>query len=112
MKEKLKKYFETFSNKDLDGLAEMFSSDVILTDWDIDAVGKDQVLEANKKIFDSVAGISVHPYAYYGGNNAYAVELTIEVTSKDNDQTEELQVVDVITFDGSGLIDCIKAYKK
>jgi len=112
MEEKLKQYFETFSNKDLDGLAEMFSDDVILTDWDIYEIGKENVLNANKRIFDSVDNISVHPYCYYGGNNSYAVEIAIEVTSKGSDNIEELQVVDVITFDENGLIDCIKAYKK
>ena len=112
MKEKLKKYFQAFSSKDLDTLSEMFSSDILLTDWDICVVGKENVLEANKKIFDSVDAISVNPYAYYGGNNSYAVEITIEVTPKGNGKIEELQVVDVITFDGEGLIDCVKAYKK
>lgn len=110
MEEKLKQYFETFSNKDLDGLAEMFSEDVILTDWEIYEVGKENVLNANKRIFDSVDNISVHPYCFYGGNNSYAVELTIEVTNENS--LEELQVVDIITFDENGLIDCIKAYKK
>ena len=112
MEEKLKTYFQAFSDKDLDTLSEMFSSDILLTDWDICAVGKENVLEENKKIFDSVAAISVNPYAYYGGNSSYAVELTIEVTPKNNGKVEELQVVDVITFNGEGLIDSIKAYKK
>lgn len=112
MKEKLKAYFQAFSDKNLDALSEMFSSDILLTDWDICVVGKENVLEANKKIFDSVSAISVNPYAYYGGNNSYAVELTIEVTPKNDEEIEELQVIDVITFDGEGLIDCIKAYKK
>jgi hypothetical protein len=110
MKEKLKKYFQTFSNKDLDGLSEMFSETVILADWNISVFGKKDVLDANKGIFDSVNSIAVNPYAYYGGNNAYAVELTIEVDI--DGKIEELQVVDVITFDEEGLIDTIKAYKK
>lgn len=109
MKEKLLSYFEAFSNKDLDKLSEMFSNDVILTDWEIDVIGKDNVLKANKNIFDSVEAIQVHPRAFYGGDNAYAVEIEIMVTT---DKVESLEVIDVITFDDKGLIDSVKAYKK
>ncbi len=112
MKEKLVEYFKKFSNKDLEGLSEMFSEDVILTDWDIYEIGKQNVLDANKRIFDSVDSIIVHPYSFYGGNNSYAVEISIEVISNESREVEELQVIDVITFDENGLIDCIKAYKK
>ena len=32
-----KQYFKTFSNKDLSGLEEIFSKDIRLRDWDIEA---------------------------------------------------------------------------
>jgi ketosteroid isomerase-like protein len=44
-KAKLEEYFTTFSNQDLDGLSKMFSDDVILVDWDINANGKEEVLD-------------------------------------------------------------------
>lgn len=110
-KEKLEKYFETFSNQDLDGLSRMFSDDVILVDWEINASGKDEVIEANKKIFQSVDTILVIPYFYYVGEEAYAVEIDVVVNG--GQETEEtIQVVDIISFNQEGLIQSIEAYKR
>ena len=52
MENLVKNYFEIFSNKDIQGLENLFSDDVILQDWDILAKGKKQVLDANKNIFE------------------------------------------------------------
>ena len=49
MENLVKTYFEIFSNKDIKGLKNLFSDDVILQDWDILAKGKKQVIDANKK---------------------------------------------------------------
>mgnify|MGYP003335366686 CR=1 FL=1 len=38
-------YFEAFSNKDLEKLADIYTDDVVLTDWDIHFEGKNDVLE-------------------------------------------------------------------
>ena len=59
MENLVKNYFEIFSNKDIQGLENLFSDDVMLQDWDILAKGKKQVIDANKNIFDSVESISV-----------------------------------------------------
>ena len=40
MKEFIKKYFEHFSNKDLEKLSDMFSEEIVLQDWNIIAEGK------------------------------------------------------------------------
>jgi hypothetical protein len=110
-KEKLEKYFQTFSNQDLDGLSEMFSDDVILVDWDINASGKEEVLEANKKIFQSVESINVVPYFYYVGEEAYAVEIDV-IVNVGKESEETIQVVDIISFNEEGLIQSIEAYKR
>ena len=110
-KAKLEEYFTTFSNQDLEGLSRMFSDDVILIDWDINASGKEEVIEANKKIFQSVDTILVVPYFYYVGEEAYAVEIDVIVNS--GKETEEtIQVVDIISFNEEGLIQSIEAYKR
>ncbi|MDC2979771.1 hypothetical protein OAY11_03075, partial [Pelagibacteraceae bacterium] len=54
-----KKYFNYFSNKDIQNLQNLFSENVILKDWEIEAKGINEVVEANKKIFKSVKSISV-----------------------------------------------------
>lgn len=107
-KDKVITYFQKFSNKDIDGLKEMFSEDVRLTDWDIAEAGIDDVVAANQRIFESVESIVVKPlYFYYDNEDSFAVEILIVV-----DEREFLEVVDVIRFDSEGKIDSIKAYKK
>lgn len=108
MKETLIKYFETFSNKDIEGLSRMFSDEVTLVDWDISETGIENVIRANKNIFQSVKTISVTPLKYYSSDDrSYAVEISILI-----DENETLDVVDIISFDQNGLINSIKAYKK
>ena len=99
-------YFETFSRKDLDSLALMFTGDVVLRDWEISATGIDEVLAANKKIFNSVEYIHVMPLHLYQDNNTVAAELSIVVSG-----AVHLSVVDIITFNDTGKIVSIKAYK-
>ena len=99
-------YFETFSRKDLDGLAVMFTGDVVLRDWEISATGIDEVLAANKKIFDSVESIHVMPLHLYQDNNTVVAELSIVVSG-----VVHLSVVDVIKFNDAGKISSIRAYK-
>ena len=99
-------YFETFSRKDLDGLEVMFTGDVTLRDWEISAAGIDEVLAANKKIFDSVEYIHVMPLHLYQDGSTVAAELSIVVSG-----AVHLSVVDVIKFNAAGKISSIKAYK-
>ena len=99
-------YFETFSRKDLDSLALMFADDVVLRDWEISASGINEVLAANKKIFDSVEYIHVMPLHLYRDTNTVVAELSIVVSG-----AVHLSVVDVIKFNDAGKINSIRAYK-
>ena len=99
-------YFETFSRKDPDGLEVMFTGDVTLRDWEISATGIDEVLAANKKIFDSVEYIHVMPLHLYQDGNTVAAELSIVVSG-----AVHLSVVDIITFNDAGKIVSVRAYK-
>ncbi len=105
LKETATQYFETFSRKDLDGLALMFTDDVVLRDWERSADGKVDMLAANKAIFDAVDTITVTPLALYEDGNTVTAEIEVLV----NGDTK-LLVVDVITFD-SDKISSLRAYK-
>ncbi len=105
LKETATQYFETFSRKDLDGLAVMFTDDAVLRDWTGSAEGRTDVLAANKNIFDSVDTIIVTPLSLYEDGNTVAAEIEVLVNSE-----EKLLVVDVITFDGDK-ISSLRAYK-
>ena len=102
-----KQYFITFSNKDLSGLEEIFSKDIRLRDWDIKARGLEDVLKANKSIFENVEAIQINPLEIYNDGNAIVAELEIDI----NHGQESLLVVDVIEFDNENKILEIRAYK-
>jgi len=105
LKETATQYFETFSRKDLDSLAVMFTDDVVLRDWERSAEGKIDMLAANKAIFDAVDTITVTPLALYEDGNTVTAEIEVLV----NGDTK-LLVVDVITFIGDK-ISSLRAYK-
>ena len=98
-------YFKTFSEKNIDGLREMFDDNVTLRDWDIDKKGIDSVLKANLNIFQNVKTINAIPQNIISENNFVFAELKIVV----ND--DELKVVDLIEFNKKGKIISIKAFK-
>ena len=101
------KYFKSFSDKNIDLLSEMFSDEIELADWNISAIGKDEVIEANQNIFNSVNNIQITPVNFYSKSDfSYAVHISIVI-----DGIENLNVIDVIEFDDDGLILSINAYK-
>ena len=98
-------YFKTFSEKNIDGLRDMFDDNVTLRDWEIDKKGIESVLKANLNIFQNVKTINVIPQNIISENNFVFAELKIVV----ND--DELKVVDLIEFNKKGKIISIKAFK-
>lgn len=114
-KEKLESYFKAFSNKDIDTLSQMFSDDVTLVDWENNVSGKSDVLEVNKKIFDSSPQISVTPIQYYESDKSYAIKIEVEISDPNDSDTDEedefiMSVLDIISFDDEGLIKSVEAY--
>ena len=99
-------YFKTFSEKNINGLREMFDQNVSLRDWDIDKQGIDSVLAANLNIFQNVKTIYAIPQNIVSENNFVFAELKIIVNGD-----EELKVVDMIEFNKKGKIISIKAFK-
>ena len=115
----IRKYFQAFSNKDIDTLEKMFDKDVTLTDWEINAEGLLPVCRANEEIFRSVLRITAIPEEIIiDGNNVCAL-LTIEVITEGLDPTndfaenhETLKVVDLITLTNDLKIKAISAFKQ
>ena len=105
IKDSAQSYFKIFSEKNIDGLREMFDDNVTLRDWDIDKKGIESVLKANLNIFQNVKTINAIPQNIISENNFVFAELKIVV----NDS--ELNVVDLIEFNKKGKIISIKAFK-
>ena len=100
-------YFDAFSDKDLDKLSEVYSEDVVLTDWDIHFEGKNDVLEANKNLFDSLDSINIKVTNI--GQNEHNVFAEIDILINDD---LLLHVVDVLSFNSDSKIKSIRAYKR
>jgi ketosteroid isomerase-like protein len=99
-------YFEAFSRKDIAAVTGMFERDVILSDWEITAFGKEEVVKANQRIFDGVDTIHVTPKDIYLDGQVIIADLKILVNNKD-----ELKVVDIIHYNVRGEITRITAFK-
>ena len=105
-KESCLAYLKRYAEKDLEGISEMFDDEIVLRDWNIVVHGKSNALMETRKNFDSVRSILIDPLFLYENQNSIAAELKITLNGND-----ELHVVDVITFNASGKIQSIRAYK-
>lgn len=98
-------YLRKYENKDLKGIDEIFSNDIILRDWKIRVEGKKNALIETKKNFQSVNSLKIEVLSIYENDNTVAVELKITI-----DNENELYVIDVITINSEEKISLIKAY--
>ena len=125
MIDKVLQYFKAFSNQSIDELAEMFTEDIHLCDWNIDVHGKENVIKEIQHIYDVVKTITIKPvYFYSNDKDWFACEILIDAVNKEgmhevddegNDQVTfkwSVEVVDVIHFNKDGKIESIKAYKR
>ena len=99
-------YFYNFSSKNSSALSWMFTSVCFLHDWENDAAGKTDVMSVYNKIFNSVESIAVTPRAIYQDGLTVIAELLITINGK-----EQILVTDVITYDETGKIVSVIAYK-
>lgn len=99
-------YVEAFNRHDPEALEPLFAANVTLRDWTIEAKGRAAVLDANRGIFKAVPSISVTVLQRVFGENAAAIELSIDVG-----EAAPLLVVDVLEFDADGRIITIRAYR-
>jgi hypothetical protein len=99
-------YFKLFSDKNIAELSKLFHDHVTLTDWEISAVGHQDVVAANKNIFDNVDTIKVDVVTIAENRNTVIAELLITING-----TDTLDVVDVISIVDSK-ITSIKAFKR
>ena len=98
-------YLKKYEEKDIKGIEEMFSDDIVLRDWKIRVEGKEKALIETLKNFESVETIKIDVLSIYENESTVAAELKIVINNKD-----ELYVIDVITINSEGKISSIKAF--
>ena len=107
LKDKVETYFRLFSEKNIENLSDLFSNEIILKDWEILAIGKKEVISANKKIFSSVQSICVNLKEFYQQDNVTTCLIEIEINNE-----EIIKVIDIIKFNEEFKIKEISAYKQ
>jgi hypothetical protein len=98
-------YLKKYAEKDLDAIETMFAENIVLRDWKIFVTGKENALAETHKNFKAANSISIEVLTTLENTNTVAAELKITV-----DNSEELYVVDVITFNPDSKIESIRAY--
>jgi len=98
-------YLNKYAEKDLAAMISMFADDIVLRDWKIRVEGKDKALSETQKNFQNAKSIDIDVLHTHVSGYTVAAELKIIV-----DHTEELYVVDIITFNNSLQIQSIRAY--
>ena len=107
MERLIKEYFKFFSDKDILSLEKLFAEDVKLVDWETYAKGKDEVIKANKKIFDQVDTLQIEVNNLYINGQTAICLIDILIN-----KSEKLKVIDLIKFNNDNKITLISAYKQ
>ena len=103
--EHAKNYFIVWSNKDVKKLASFFADEIRLQDWNLLCHGKNDVLDANASIFESVENLDVRVKSLSQVNNRIFAEIVVVANH------DEIPVVDIIEFDDQEKITSITAYR-
>lgn len=100
-------YFQTFCKKDTASLEVLFSDNIILKDWEVEIVGKQNVLDFNQRFFNSVSTIRIDVDKVAVGLDTVITEIKIIINN-----SISIAVVDVLEFDDENKIKQIRAYKR
>ena len=102
-KEIIDTYYESFKNKKPDLLKNIFSDDITLRDWEIEASGIGDVLKISKEIMNT-DGFSFKIINELYDDNFAVVEMEIDIAE------ERIKVIDLFKIENSK-IKSIKAFK-
>jgi ketosteroid isomerase-like protein len=101
----IEEYFEAFVNKDLERLSQLYSDDVVLSEWNENVfTGKEAVLQANADLFDKFENIGVVVKARGESGNISLNEIIVLLDDI------SVKVVDSITIQDEKIV-YIMAYK-
>jgi hypothetical protein len=100
-------YFQCFCKKDVASLEVLFSDSIVLKDWEVEIVGKQNVLDFNQRFFDSVNHLRIDVDKVAVGLNTVIAEIAVIIDNK-----VVGLVVDVIEFDQDNKIKEIRAFKR
>ena len=98
-------YLQSFEDKDIDSVMELFSEECSLYDWNVGVVGKDNLARFFLGVFDAIENIEVnitHIHEDLSGTLICEMVLSLDETS--------LSVADIFEFDEEDKIKSLRAY--
>lgn len=95
-----------YADKNIAEISAMYAETIHLRDWNISVHGKDAAIRETAKNFAEAESLEIRVLALYENADTVAGEVHITVNG-----TIDLYVVDIMTFDGQGLITAIRSYK-
>lgn len=98
-------YFEYFNNQDLLNLSKIFSNKIRLKDWEIDVIGKKNVIKANKDIFNKFPRINVKIIEIHFSKDDIFAIIKVKL-----DKQKTIEVIDKFKINKRNQIKEIKAY--
>ncbi len=101
-----RKFLAAYEAKDIAAIAEMFHPDVVLRDWNSGVSGHAAAVAEFTKNFQQAESLKIVIKRIYLAELSAAAELEITVN-----QTELLNVVDVLSFNEEGKFRSIGAYR-
>jgi len=96
------KYFEYFSEKNVEALSKLYSDEIVLTDWNGKWDGKENVLEENKKLFQRDFSLEIQDMGQIGNKTYTFLSITVEGDS--------IRVLDILEWDETYQIKSVEAY--
>ena len=102
-----KKYFEYFRNANINKLKDLFSDNIILTDWEIDIKGKKNVINQNILIFKNLKKFNLKIIKIDQINYKFFCQIEININ-----QNNVVKILDIIEFNKKFMIKKIIAYKR
>ena len=101
-----REFLAAYEAKALQTISSKLAEGVVVKDWNLEVVGKTQVLREFAKNFEEASSLSIQIVQLHSSENAVAAELEIKVN-----EIEILHVVDVIAFAENNEITSIVSYK-
>ena len=102
-----KKYFEYFRNANINKLKDLFSDNIILTDWEIDIKEKKNVINQNILIFKNLKKFNLKIIKIDQINYKFFCQIEININ-----QNNVVKILDIIEFNKKFMIKKIIAYKR
>ena len=95
-----------YEKKDIEAIAKMFHPEVVLRDWNSEVTGLANAISEYGKNFEQAESLQITVKKIHVAEQSAAAELGILVNL-----TEQLNVVDVLSFSEDGKILSIVAYR-